>query len=302
MKVAIIGASGFIGKNLLSHLLRCTDYKVNAIAPDPPNVTFDPIHLDRVEVFKADVLEYDSMRRALGGCDAAFFLVHLMADKGDFFDKEAKAAETTGKALADAKISRVIYLSGLGSDKEKLSQHLASRHNTGEILRRCIPCLIEFRASMVIAKGSISFDIVRALDTKLPIVFLPRWASTKTQPIALLDVLEYLEQAIKLPDKKHEIVEIGGPEAMSYVTFLRRYASFLGRHSLILRLPFVTEWLAGWGLYLVLPRKLARVGQHMVSSFRNEMIVTNQRAKELFPDIIPRPIEEAFDCCNLADI
>jgi len=155
VKIAIIGASGFIGRNLLLHLLDHTDHQVEALAPDPEHIVIKPQHQDRVEVLKCDIFNYDQMRKAFEGVDVAYFLVHLMADKGDFYDREAKAADITGRALSDAGVKRVIYLSGLGSDKEKLSQHLASRHNTGDILRRHVPLVIEFRASMVIAKGSI---------------------------------------------------------------------------------------------------------------------------------------------------
>jgi uncharacterized protein YbjT (DUF2867 family) len=299
VKIAIIGASGFIGRNLLGHLLEHTDHEIIALAPDPEHIVIKPEYKDRVQVFQCDIFNYDQMRKGFESVDIAYFLVHLMADKGGFYDREAKAADITGRALSEAGVRRVIYLSGLGSDKETLSQHLASRHNTGYILSQHVPCLIEFRASMVIAKGSISFEIVRHLDRKLPIMILPRWSSSKTQPIALPDALAYLTAAIDVPLQKHEIVEIGGLEAMSYVTFLKRYAAFLGRHPLIIRIPIVPEWMAGWWLYLVMPKNLARVGQHMVSSFRNEMVVTNNRAQELFPDIKPRAVEEAFDCCEL---
>ena len=299
VRIAIIGASGFIGKNLVVHLLDHTSHTVCALAPDPEHIAIKPEHKDRVQVFQCDIFNYDQMRKGFEGVDVAYFLVHLMADKGGFYDREAKAADITGRALSDAGVKRIIYLSGLGSDKEKLSQHLASRHNTGDILSKHVPCLVEFRASMIIAKGSISFEIVRTLDRKLPVMILPRWSSTKTQPIALPDALAYLTAAIDVPLQKHEIVEIGGPEVMSYVTFLKRYAAFLGRHPLIIRIPIVPEWMAGLWLYLFMPKNLARVGQHMVSSFRNEMVVTNKRAQELFPDIRPRAVEEAFDCCEL---
>ncbi len=299
MRIAIIGASGFIGRNLLFHLLEHTDHHICALAPDPDHIIIKQGFRERVELLHCDIFNYDEMLKNFNGVEVAYFLVHLMGGKGDFYNKEAEAAEITGRALKDAGVKRVIYLSGLGSDAEKLSQHLASRHNTGNIIARHVPRLIEFRASMVIAKGSISFEIVRNLDRKLPVIIMPRWSSTKTQPIALPDAMAYLTAAIEVPLEKHEVVEIGGPEEMSYVTFVKRYAAFLGRHPMIIRLPFIPEWLAGWWLYLAMPKNLARVGRHMVSSFRNEMVVTNNRASEMFPDIHPRVVEEAFDCCEL---
>lgn len=185
-------------------------------------------------------------------------------------------------------------MSGLGNDKEKLSKHLASRHNTGGILRKYNKEVIELRASMIIGAGSISFEIVKNLVEKSPIITLPKWAKTQTQPIGLGDALLYLKESIDIKINHPEIVEIGGPETMSYEDFIKRYAKYKNKKNIIMRIPILTEKIAGLFLNLFNSKDQSQVGRCMLSSFRNKMIITNNRALELFPNIHPRKIEEFF--------
>lgn len=291
-KIAIIGASGFVGKNLVKALLEKTDYNVLAIAN---NIDLLKIEDSRLQKISCDIFNEEKLKQVLAGANTAFYLVHMMNEKGvSFFDKEKKAAGVFGKSCRSAGISRVIYLGGLGNENERLSQHLASRHKTGEILRSYVHEVIEFRASMIIGEGSISFEIVRSLVSKLPIIILPKKSDTLTQPIGISDVLKYLISAIDIKILKSEIIEIGGPKAMSYRDFIKLYTNWLDRKIPILRISILLEWIAGSWLYLITSSENARVGRHMVDSFKNEMIVTNDKANVLFPDIIPRPIEESF--------
>jgi hypothetical protein len=147
---------------------------------------------------------------------------------------------------------------------------------------------------MVIGEGSISFEIVKNLVKKSPIITLPRWSKTKTQPIGLSDALLYLKSAIDVEIQNSEIIEIGGEDTMSYKQFLKRYALAKKIHIIIIRIPFLPEYIAGLFLGLFNSKDQARVGQSMLNSFKNEMIVTNNKAKELFPNITPRKIEEFF--------
>lgn len=295
MKIAIMGASGFVGTNLTKYLLTKTNYDVLALCPNPEAMAKYMKFGDRFTVQKSDVFDSDSVALSLSGVDVAFYLVHMMNGKSaNFYDAEAKAARSFGEASKRAGVSRVIYMSGLGKDTDALSPHLASRHNTGDILRELAPLVIEFRASMIIGHGSISFEIVKNLVKKLPIMTLPKWSKTLTQPIGLSDALLYLSAGIGVPIAKHEIVEIGGPEKMSYQEFLSKYAKFLHKKCILIRVPVLPEWLAGWWLDLFTPKSTARVGRHMVASFRNEMVVTNKRAEELFPQIKPLPIINFF--------
>lgn len=292
--VAIMGASGFVGQNLLRHLLFSTDYSIRAICRSPQHIQLDKQYTGRVRLVPADVFDYDAVKKSLEGASAAVYLVHMMGSKGDFYDLETKAAETFGQAAKAAGVPRVVYMSGLGNDADELSRHLASRHHTGKILRSYVPKVIEFRASMIVGDGSIAYDIMKNLVHRLPLQTMPAWAITKTQPIALEDALHYLAAGLTVPLQGHEIVEIGGPEQLSYKDLVARYAAFLGKKPILILVPIVPLWLGAWWLNLFAPAHDAKVGRAMAESLMNPMIVTNNRAAELFPDIKPEPIEKAF--------
>lgn len=295
MNIAIIGASGFVGKNLTKYLLLNTKHQIFAISPNPPNISFEEKYKDRIKIIKADVLNYDDMEKTLIGIDVAYYLVHLMANyENDFYNKETIAAENTGKALQKNNVKRVIYMSGLGRDNDKLSAHLLSRHNTGNILRKYIPLVIELRASIIIGEGGISFEIIKNIVEKSPIITLPKWSKTKTEPIGITDVLLYLKNSIDLKIEKSEIIEIGGRDIMSYEELIKKYMKFKNKKNIIFRIPILPEKIAGLFLNFFTSKEQSRVGNCMLDSFRNEMIVTNKRAKELFPSIHPKRIEEFF--------
>jgi uncharacterized protein YbjT (DUF2867 family) len=219
----------------------------------------------------------------------------MMGQKNkDFYTQEAVAAHRFSAAVLASGVKRVIFMGGLGNDHTQLSAHLASRHNTGTVLREDLPLVIEFRASMIIGQGSVAYDIIRNLVHKMPIMTLPRWSTTLTQPIALRDALEYLTLAATVKVKHHEIVEIGGPTALSYQELYREYAAFTGRHPLIVVVPFLPEWLGGWWLNLFTPNQHAKIGRIMVHSMSNPMVVTHDRAALLFPSVKLHTLQEAF--------
>jgi uncharacterized protein YbjT (DUF2867 family) len=296
MNIAIIGASGFLGTQLTNHLLKTTNYHVKAIARNASKMTVKPQYKDRLQCIDADVMDEDEMSLALDGVEVVYYFVHMMGQKNkDFYAQEAIAAHRFSASAIAAGISRVIFMGGLGNDHEDLSPHLLSRHNNGTILRENLPLVLEFRASMIVGNGSVAFDIVRALVHRMPVMTLPRWSITKTQPIALNDSLEYLTQAATVPLMQHHIVEIGGPEVLTYMQFYKKYARWAGKHPLIVWIPFLPEWLGGWWLDLFMPVNHAKIGKVMVHSMSNAMIVTHDHAVQLFPTIHPRSIEQAFD-------
>jgi uncharacterized protein YbjT (DUF2867 family) len=296
--IAIMGASGFIGQHLLRHLLENTDYVVRAICHSPQNISFDDRYKDRVQLVSADVFNQAEIKDSLEGATAAVYLIHMLAAKGNYYDLEAQAAESFGKAAHEANLPRIIFMGGLGNDADNLSKHLRSRHNTGQILKSYGPLVIEFRASMIVGDGSVAYDIMKRLVHKLPVQTVPAWAVTNTQPIALQDALSYLTESLNVPIEHSEIVEIGGPEQLSYKDLIVRYADFTGRKPKIIMIPVVPLWLGAWWLNLFTPRRHAKVGRSMVESLVNPMIVTTNIAKELFPDITPEPVEKAFTIYN----
>jgi uncharacterized protein YbjT (DUF2867 family) len=294
--IAIIGASGFLGTQLADHLLASTHYNVRAVSRNATQMIIKPQYKDRLQCIDANVMDEDEMTLALSGVDVVYYFVHMMGQKNkDFYTQEAIAAHRFSAAAITAGVSRVIFMGGLGNDHDNLSPHLLSRHNNGTILRENLPLVLEFRASMIIGNGSIAFDIVRNLVHKMPVMTLPGWSITLTQPIALMDALEYLTQAATVPLTQNHIVEIGGPEVLSYMQFYKKYARWAGKHSLIIRVPFLPEWLGGRWLDLFTPGKHAKIGRVMVHSMSNAMVVTHNHAKELFPTIHPRSLDQAFD-------
>ena len=292
MNIAILGANGYIGHNLIDKLLTNTDHDIVALSPNAESMPINHVRLTKRNV---DVFDTEKLHKLIEKCDAAYYLIHMMAQKKvDFAEAESQAAKSFCKAASNSNIRRVIYLGGLGNDNEKLSKHLASRHKTGEILKNGLPQVIEFRASMVIGDGSISYDIVTNLIHKLPIITLPKWAKTPTQPIGLSDVISYLIAALDLNSSEHQIVEIGGPEQLSYGDLMKRYAAWENKKMIIIKFHVIPVGIAAWWLNLFTPKTHAKVGRIMVDSLSNPMVVTNHRAAELFPAIHTKKLEEVF--------
>lgn len=292
MNIAILGANGYIGHNLVERLLSETTHSVIAISPSAETM---PYKDNRLSKYNVDVFDTVRLHSYLKNCDAVYYLIHMMSqNKIDFAEAESSAAESFCMAATNTNIKRVIYLGGLGNDDEKLSKHLASRHKTGQILRSKLEQVIEFRASMVIGKGSISYDIVTNLIHKLPILTLPKWAKTLTQPIGLNDAISYLIAALDIQTKDNQIVEIGGPDQLSYGELMKRYADWENKKMLIIKLHLIPANIAAWWLNLFTPKTHAKVGRIMVDSLSNPMVVTNNRAMELFPNIHPKNLEDVF--------
>lgn len=293
--ITIIGASGFIGHNLIQYLLENSDYSLRAFSRQTNSIRVHSKYIDRVKLINGDAFNAHEVRQAVSGSDAVFYLLHMMAEKGDYAAKEAEVAEICGKAFAAENINRVVYMGGLGDDQDNLSKHLRSRHHTGEILRKHVKSLIELRASMIIGQGSIGFEIIKRLVHRLPLQTVPTWAITKTQPIALIDALKYLQASIELPIKGHEIIEIGGPDQMSYRDLIKAYGNFQGKKLILIYVPIVPLWLGAWWLNLFTPPRHAKVGRQMAESLANPMLVTNDKAKKYFPEIKPISITKAFE-------
>lgn len=294
--IAIVGATGFLGSHLTRNLLQESNHRITAISPSgsiPSGVHAHPRLLTRA----VSVFDEASLTEALTGVDVAYYFVHMMGQKNpDFYGQETLAAERFSVACKTAGVRRVIFMGGLGDDREQLSEHLLSRHNTGTILREHIDEVIELRASMIIGNGSLAYDIIRNLVKKLPIMILPKWSISKTQPIALDDALSYLVAAITVPVAHSEIIEIGGPEVVTYGQLYRMYSEWAETPRRTLRMTLIPEWMGGAWLNLFTPSRHARVGRIMVHSLVNSMVVQHpEKTQHYFPDIKPKSIAAAFE-------
>ena len=244
------------------------------------------------EVVQADVLDPASLDAALSGVDLAYYLVHSMASSEDFGAVDRAAALNFSQACRRAGVERIVYLGGLGEGGD-LSDHLRSRHEVGRVLQESGVPTVEFRASIVIGSGSFSFEMVRALVEKLPIMITPSWVRTRAQPIAIEDLLAYLLAALDLPAGHAAVYEIGGSSVVSYGEIMREYARQRRLRRVMIPVPVLTPYLSSLWLGLVTP-VYARVGRHLVDGLRNTTVVRSARARDEF-DIEPRGVGEAIE-------
>ena len=242
------------------------------------------------EVVRGDVQQSETIASALVGVDTVYYLVHSMSSSRPFDEADRAAALAFGEAARLAGVRKLIYLGGLG--RGDLSTHLASRQEVGEILRASGVPTTEFRASIVIGSGSASFEMIRALVEKLPVMVTPRWVRVRSQPIAIEDVLAYLLAALDHDPIRGELYEIGGADRVTYLELMQEYASQRGLHRTMIPVPVLTPRLSSRWLWLVTP-VYAGVGRKLVDSLRNETIVEDPRALEVFP-VRPRGIHDAI--------
>jgi uncharacterized protein YbjT (DUF2867 family) len=250
------------------------------------------------EVVPFDVEDEASVRRALEGVDTAFYLVHTLGAGADYARRDREAATLFATCAAATGVARIVYLGGLGADSEgRLSDHLASRHEVGRLLAEHGVPVVEFRASIVIGSGSTSFEMIRNLVEKIPVMTTPKWVRMASQPIAISDVEAYLLAGALLPlaeDDGHRIYEIGGADVIGYGDLLRMYAKRKGLKRLVLPVPVLSPGLSGWWLYLFTPRE-ATVGRQLAESLRFPTVVRDPAASRDFPDIHTRGAEEALE-------
>ena len=286
----VVGASGYIGGRLVDSLIA---------AGTPPRVAGrrrDTLvqRWPQAQAVVLDVLRPDTIEPALQGATTAYYLVHSMAaGESGFEERDRVAASNFAVAAVRAGIGRVVYLGGLGSQADRLSSHLASRQETGQVLADQGPQVLEFRAGMVIGAGSISFRMLTDLVKRLPIMVTPRWVATRSQPIAVADVLTYLERGRDVVlGEHHTVVEIGGVDILSYREMMRRAGASRGRSPMIVTVPLLTPRLSSlWcGLVTSVPVSIARP---LIDGLRNETIVRSDIAARLFPDVHPMGFDDA---------
>jgi uncharacterized protein YbjT (DUF2867 family) len=271
MRVAVTGASGFIGSAVARRLRDC-GHDVTAITRRPEGYTGAGTPV------AADIGDADSLRRALAGHDAGYYLVHSLADT-DFAERDRAGAHAFAEAANGAGLTQVVYLGGLGDDDDDLSPHLRSRREVESILRQTAPTTA-LRAGIVIGDGGISWEILRQLVERLPVMVTPRWVETRTQPIALDDALFDLTGVLGRAEAIGEIYEIGGPDPLTYRRMMQTVSDIMGRRRVIVPVPLLSPRLSSHWLRLVTNVDLT-TARALVDSMTNEVIVHDHSIESL---------------------
>jgi len=268
--ILLTGASGYVGGFLLSELRR-RGHAVRALARNPRPGAFP----DAVDARRGDAVGATGLREALDGCPTAYYLIDSMGRGSgpveEFAARDRQAAHNFGAAAREAGVARIVYLGGLGPTGHDASIHLRSRHEVAGILRGYVPELVYVRAAMVIGSGSASFEMMSALVKRLPLMIAPRWVDTRSQPVAIGDVVRTLADVAERPDAPAEI-QLGGADVLTYREMMQRYARMQGRRPRIVRVPVLTPKLSSYWVALVTPVELGLV-KPLVDGLKSEMVV-----------------------------
>ncbi len=288
--ILVTGATGYIGGRLVPQLL-AGGYKVRCLARDPERLRGRE-WAGAVEIVAGDVLDPGSLGPALAGCGAAYYLVHSMAGGvGSFSERDLRAARNFAAGAGVAGLDRVIYLGGLGRRSDQPSTHLTSRHQVGDVLRAGPVPATELRAAMIIGSGSASFEMLRALVSRLPIMVCPRWVSNRTQPVAIGSVLAYLTGCLEQPATAGLVLDIGGPDVLTYKEMMERFAAAQGWKRFILVVPVLTPRLSAYWANLVTPVP-ASIAFPIIEGLKAETVCEDDRIRTLVP-VEPVGFEEA---------
>jgi len=270
----LTGASGFIGSHLGPALV-AAGYGVRAMTRHPDRYRGPGIPV------AGDVADLASLRHAVCGVDAAYYLVHSLASQ-DFEERDARGAANFAAACAESAVERIVYLGGLGADGARLSAHLRSRRSVERLLRAGPVPVTVLRAAVVVGDGSISWEITRQLVDRLPALVTPRWVNTRTQPIALCDVIRYLVGVLEPAAARDRVFEIGGPDVLRYIDMLERVAALRGKWLPNVTVPLLTPRLSSAWLALVTDVDLA-TARNLVDSMINEVVVREDSIYDVVP-------------------
>ncbi len=280
----VTGATGYVGGRLVPRLL-ASGYRVRVLVRDAARLQGRE-WVGQVEVIQGDVLKPETLEPAMRGVSAAFYLIHSMSTVAGFHQRDMAAARTFGEAARSAGVGRIIYLGGLGDPHSELSDHLRSRQLTGDELRKTGVPVTEFQAAVIVGAGSLSFEMIRYLTELIPVMVCPRWVFTRTQPVAIDDVLDYLVTALEKPETAGQVFEIGGADTLTYGDMMLQYAEVRGLRRVLFPVPVLTPRLSSYWVHWMTPVP-ASIARPLIEGLRNEVVVRDNHARQVFPEITP---------------
>jgi uncharacterized protein YbjT (DUF2867 family) len=290
--ILVTGGTGYIGGRLVPRLLE-EGYRVRVMVRDPERLQGRP-WVERVEVVQGDVRQPETLPPALEGVTHAYYLIHSLGAHEDFLEADLRAAGNFGRAARASGTRRIIYLGGLGDPEAELSPHLRSRQMTGDALRQAGVPVTELRAAVIVGSGSLSFEMIRYLTERLPVMVCPRWVFTRIQPIAIQDVLEYLVQSLKNEATAGETIEIGGEDVLTYGEMMMEYARVRELRRAMIPVPVLTPRLSSYWVHWITPIPAA-IARPLIEGLRNEVVVREPSARTFFPDIRPSDYRTAVE-------
>ncbi len=291
-KVLVTGATGYIGGRIVPRLLNL-GYRVRLLVRDPARLQGRE-WVGMVDIVQGDVFKPDTLSAAMDGVAAAYYMIHSMSENQDFHERDLIAAHNFGEAAKIAGVEQIIYLGGLGDPQADLSEHLASRQATGLALAEAGVPVTEFRAAIIVGSGSVSFEMIRYLTERIPVMICPKWVFTRVQPIAIEDVLTYLTAALENVESRGKVIEIGGTDVFTYGDMMKGYAKLRGLKRALIPVPVLTPRLSSYWVHWMTPVS-ASITRPLVEGLRNEVIVRDETAREIFPEISPMDYTSAVE-------
>ena len=286
--ILVTGATGYVGGRLVPRLL-ANGWRVRCLVRDLSRLQGRP-WLRQADLVQGDMLKPESLAAAMREVQVVYYLVHSLGGGGDFLERDMIAARNCAHAARMGGVERIVYLGGLGDPEADLSPHLRSRQQTGDALREAGVPVTEFRAAVSVGSGSLSFEMIRYLTERLPVMICPKWVFTRIQPIAIRNVLDYLVASLECPESVGKIIEIGGKDILTYAGMMTGYARARGLKRRLIAVPVLTPRLSSYWVHLVTPIP-ANIAQPLIRGLGNEVIVRNNSARRLFPNIDPIDFE-----------